>query len=323
MPASPHVLIISEHVDAHIPIVTKHLNDGLYMVYDPSIHSLDISYSGARPDIAIDGRKLTSIRSIWIRKPSILHGLRGRVAPHYYDYCSSALEAHAKSLYTLLSDKFWVSDYHAILKASYKPAQIEVAYKIGFNVPDTLFTSSPATAKKFIRSHERVITKTLSRAPAKNSKDIPLLFLATDLTGKTAIDLSGLSVAPAIFQEAIDSAGDIRVTVIGDEVFAAMLRPKQGNKKSKGIQDWYKYDNIHTGGEATEILPHVLPAHIHDKCIAHARHFSLQYSAIDLILDKEGRYWFLENNPNGQWAYIEAATEQPIGKSMARLLAQA
>lgn len=319
MPLPPKVLIISEHVDAHIHFVTKHL-DVPYLVYDPSIHSLDISFSNARPSITIDGKKLAAIRSVWLRKPSALHGLRSRVAPHHYDYCSSALEAHAKSLYALLGDMRWVSDYHAISRASYKPAQIEAAHAAGFNVPDTLFTSSPAAAKEFIRTHERVITKTLSHAPVKNSKNIPLLFLATDLTGRSNVNLSGLTVAPAIFQTAIDSAGDVRVTVVGGETFAAILRPKQGSKKPGPIQDWPKYDNIHSDGKATEIVPHALPADIRDKCVAHARHFNLLYSAIDLVLDKKGRYWFLENNPNGQWAYIEEATGQPIGKTMAQLL---
>ena len=320
--ASPFkVLIISEHIDAHIPFVTKHLAVP-YTIYDPAIHSLDISFSGAKPEICINDQRLTDIQSIWVRKPSILFGLRDRVASHYYDYCRSALETHVKSLYTLLSDKLWVSDYHALLKAHYKPAQIEAAQKIGFNVPDTLFTSNPDTAKKFLHSHQRVITKTLSAISPANDEGIPLLFLTTDISDMKDIKLSGLSVAPAIFQTAIESMGDIRVTVIGDEVFAAIIQPKKGSKKPKHIKDWYKYDNTYTDGEATTIRLHNLPKDIQNKCLAHARHFNLQFSAIDLVLDREGQYWFLENNPNGQWAYIEEATGQPMGNAMARLLAQ-
>jgi hypothetical protein len=46
----------------------------------------------------------------------------------------------------------------------------------------------------------------------------------------------------------------------------------------------------------------------------------LEFGAIDLVLDKKGEIWFLENNANGQWAFVEEATGQPIGKAMADLL---
>lgn len=33
-----------------------------------------------------------------------------------------------------------------------------------------------------------------------------------------------------------------------------------------------------------------------------------------------GEYWFIESNAGGQWAYVEEATKQPIGKAIAGLL---
>lgn len=40
---------------------------------------------------------------------------------------------------------------------------------------------------------------------------------------------------------------------------------------------------------------------------------------IDLVLDEQGQIWFLEVNPNGQWAWLEEATGEPIAASLARL----
>jgi hypothetical protein len=34
----------------------------------------------------------------------------------------------------------------------------------------------------------------------------------------------------------------------------------------------------------------------------------LRFAAVDLIVDPHGQVWFLEANPNGQWAWIEDAT---------------
>jgi hypothetical protein len=38
------------------------------------------------------------------------------------------------------------------------------------------------------------------------------------------------------------------------------------------------------------------------------------------VLDKKGEIWFLEINPNGQWAFVEEVTGQPMGKALADLL---
>ena len=42
----------------------------------------------------------------------------------------------------------------------------------------------------------------------------------------------------------------------------------------------------------------------------------LGFGAIDLIQDRDGAHWFLEINPNGQWAWIETRTGQPIATAI-------
>lgn len=63
------------------------------------------------------------------------------------------------------------------------------------------------------------------------------------------------------------------------------------------------------------------PARIAKLCVQHVKMLGLRYGAIDLVLDTAGKFWFLENNPNGQWAFIEAETRQPIGKALSKMLA--
>jgi hypothetical protein len=64
-----------------------------------------------------------------------------------------------------------------------------------------------------------------------------------------------------------------------------------------------------------------LPSDIAGKCIAYTQRSGLLFGAFDFAVDKKGRFWFLEDNPNGQWAFIEQRTRQPIGRSIAALLA--
>jgi len=46
------------------------------------------------------------------------------------------------------------------------------------------------------------------------------------------------------------------------------------------------------------------------------RLLGLRFAAIDLVLDQTGEYWFLEANPNGQWAWIESRTGLPISSAI-------
>jgi glutathione synthase/RimK-type ligase-like ATP-grasp enzyme len=55
---------------------------------------------------------------------------------------------------------------------------------------------------------------------------------------------------------------------------------------------------------------------VEEKCILLAARLGLRFAAIDLILDRTGEYWFLEANPNGQWAWIESRTGLAISSAI-------
>jgi D-alanine-D-alanine ligase-like ATP-grasp enzyme len=49
---------------------------------------------------------------------------------------------------------------------------------------------------------------------------------------------------------------------------------------------------------------------------------SLTYGAIDLVLTPDGRYVFLEINPNGQWLWIDEMLSLGISHSIAEWLSE-
>ncbi len=128
-------------------------------------------------------------------------------------------------------------------------------------------------------------------------------------------DFSGLYLAPSILQKAIDVKTELRITVVGNKVFAASITG-DSSFMGKHIRDWRVTSLI---GEA-RYQAFDLPKKIADQCVALVRELGLQFGAIDAIIDKHNKLWFLENNPNGQWAFIEEETKLPIGKAIAHLL---
>jgi D-alanine-D-alanine ligase-like ATP-grasp enzyme len=49
---------------------------------------------------------------------------------------------------------------------------------------------------------------------------------------------------------------------------------------------------------------------------------SLTYGAIDLILTPDGRYLFLEVNPNGQWLWLDDMLSLGISRAVAKWLSE-
>jgi glutathione synthase/RimK-type ligase-like ATP-grasp enzyme len=234
----------------------------------------------------------------------------------YLAYCETALTAHARELCHHFPDALWVSDFWALQKAEYKALQLEVAGKLGFRVPETLFTSNSAEAKEFVKAHPQSIVKTSAHIFPVNASGEGSMFFAKKVPADGHFNYEGLEVAPAIFQQAIDHDVDIRVTVVGKKVFAAEIHASDTTDIDPRLRDWRA---SYMGGSVNAVA-YELPKSVEKKCVALMEQFGLLFGAIDLIRDKKGELWFLENNPNGQWAFIELATGQPIGRAIATLL---
>jgi glutathione synthase/RimK-type ligase-like ATP-grasp enzyme len=117
--------------------------------------------------------------------------------------------------------------------------------------------------------------------------------------------------APVIFQEYVNGV-DLRITVIGDRLFAAEIDARQSS---------YPVDMRMVIGEGT-VRAVELPAAVQAALLALQRRLNLVYGAIDMRLTDDGQYYFLEVNPAGQWLFIEQRTGQPIAQAHADLLAR-
>jgi glutathione synthase/RimK-type ligase-like ATP-grasp enzyme len=310
------VVAISHPSDAHLLFVEKHLPQPFILLDQTAIiagRSLTLDLS-SRDDLRVlmDQQEIRDVCGVWYRRPESFQPDQLLVEPDLKAYSIAALREFGILFRTLFPDANWVSDYYAIRKAEDKALQLTLARKLGFNVPDTIVTSDEAAARHFIRSHRSVITKPI-QAEFFVRKDATYNFYTKKIDKTT--DLTGLNLAPAIFQSALDASLDLRITVIGDQVFAASIQENNTDTDS-AVRDWRI--GIYKGGMT--IRAYDLPPDIAAKCIALVHKLGLKFGAIDMILDNAGKYWFLENNPNGQWAFVEEATNQPMGKALAELL---
>jgi len=313
------VVVITTNGDAHIPYVSKYLNSRLVII-DPAelATGKELTFALENDQIVVeyDGEVLDNVVGVWYRKPQSITNQKLPVKDEYKQYSQQSLYWHVAHLLTSFQDALWLSDYFAMIRACNKGLQLAVARKIGFNVPETVITSSKTRAEAFATTQPQFVSKPHVVGTPKIAGQQKVL-LTTLFDKDYQPDLVNLHLAPAIFQEAVDVKDDVRVIVVGDQVFAAIVNSDyEETDQNKRLRD-----NRAGHYEGTVNITRIsLPADIAKQCIAHVCELGLQFGAIDMLVDTNGKWWFLENNPNGQWAYIEHATGQPIGKAIANLL---
>jgi len=311
------VVAITELDDAHLSFVQAHLEEPIRVI-DPRAtqRNEELSYMttarGAR--VIFKGQDLDHATGVWYRKPEELSTNTLPVPENFRGYALSALCHHFAMLREAFQSAVWMSDYFAIEKMRDKFYQLRLARECGFQVPDTLLTSSRERAEAFIAANSPCIVKPQATVhPVVD--DVSTFFYATLINSDATVSLEGLHLAPAIFQRAVDAQYDVRVNVVGDQAFGAVIRNE--GVRTASVRDWrigHSEGLMHIDGCE-------LPPDIVSKCVTFAKRSQLLFSAFDFAVDKEGGFWFLEDNPNGQWAFIEERTRQPIGRSIAILLA--
>lgn len=249
---------------------------------------------------------LTSIKSVWYRRPTL--PVFRNVKPRYRKFCAQESITLLNGIWSAL-DVFWVSNPKNIYFAENKLIQLKLASDIGLLIPPTLISNDFDKIKTFVISQNgNIVIK-----PLKNGMlDDKSVIFTNIVSGKDLKFLKQSVPLPSTYQENIKKELDIRITVIGKKVFATEI-DSQKNKSSK--TDWRRSQNI--------ILPHRqhrVPKYIENKCVTLVEKLGLQFGAIDMVLSKDNKYYFLEINPNGQWGWIEKRTGYKLTEALVDLL---
>ena len=261
---------------------------------------------------ASDRIELHRLSAIWFRRPGVpepdaqVHDARLR------RYIAAECAGHLDDVWDALACRCFPATPLTILRAETKASQLALAGALGFELPPTLFTTEPADFLDFHRRHAgRIVSKVAG--PAFNRHYGPDLGRYSEIVSTRDVGYAdAVRFAPSIFQAYVDKRIELRVTVVGGQVFAAEIH-SQATRRTR--HDWRRYDLAHTPHRR-----HALPRDIAQRCVVLVRRLGLAYGAIDLVLTPDGRYVFLEINPNGQYLWIEQLTGLPISEAIAEWL---
>lgn len=259
---------------------------------------------GARELTTADRRvPLEEVTAFWWRRPQPM-----AIDPAITDLGMRhfTMQECVSALYGVMAccEALWINDLRNDVAADHKPFQLKVAGDIGFAIPKTLITSVPSRAVEFWREEQGAVVY-----KAFNQRG--LVWRPTRLLSEQElVRIDDVRHAPVIFQALVAGIRDVRVTAIGDEIFATEF-----DIERPGTLDY----RLNMG--ELPCRPHELPPDVRDRVRRLTRTLGLEYGGIDLRLTADGTYVFFEINTAGEFMYLQDRTGQPIAEAMAARLA--
>ncbi|MEU3838940.1 ATP-grasp ribosomal peptide maturase [Streptomyces sp. NPDC028635] len=239
----------------------------------------------------------TEVGAVYWRRPTP-YATRFRHLPaQQRDFASAEARHGLGGVLNNLSTALYVNHPHAVARADFKPAQLQRFTELGLRIPPTFITNDVRAAREFADRHERVVYKTFRGLPRAEEGQAGAIW--TQRIDPEAFDDS-LRVTAHLFQAEIPKTGDVRVTVVGDRIFAQRITtPKRDLDWRRG--DWNEL--IH--------CPVVVPASIEGALHDYLASFGLVFGCFDFAITGEGEdvtdWWAIECNPNGQWGWLPDA----------------
>ena len=117
-----------------------------------------------------------------------------------------------------------------------KPSQLRLAQQVGLTVPKTTITNNPPAVEKLFSKVEngRVVFKSLTGLFVP--PDIGLF--TTEITKEfPSVSQHGIAHCPSIYQELVERRSDLRITVVGNKVFAVRIASQTLNEHEDRL-DW-------------------------------------------------------------------------------------
>jgi len=244
-----------------------------------------------------------SLKSVYYRAPVFLREINKERLSLQEQLYKSQWSAFIRNL-VIFENARWMNNPVCTYKAENKALQLKYAYELGFNVPATVVTNC---RQERMVDKDNYIVKSLDTAIFSTGHSE--MFVYSNVVKGSEIKTYELNEAPVIIQEYVHPKVDLRVTVIADRVYSVKIV-----KNKEGINDdWRKFK------DDVEFISCELPDKIKIQCLQLLKRFNLLYGAIDLAYDGN-KYYFIEINPTGEWAWLVDAAGQFIYKDIVDVL---
>lgn len=190
-----------------------------------------------------------------------------------------------------------------------KLLDLHIANSVGLMIPKTLVTNSKKKLKAFSDKYS-VITKAIKTPVNLKFEDIIIQDKGTLFVEKKDIEELDDYFSLSIFQEYIQKDYEIRTFVYQNKIFSMAIF-SQSDKKT---QVDYRNYNIE---RPNRCVPFKFPKIIEKKILQFFNIKKINVGSVDII-KTEDKFYFLENNPQGQYEWLSENCNYYIDKLIAK-----
>ena len=258
-----------------------------------------LNETGTSRNIAIGQRSLDLevVKAVWYRR-SIHPVPQAPLTPAERFFVSGELRHLAMGL--VLNPRIvWVNPIDKVSVAEHKLYQLQVADRLGLQVPRTLVSDDVEGLREFASGNATgTVCKPIFHGMFFDGFSQNAIY--TRRLDVNSLDAESLRVCPILVQEEIPRVADVRATFIGRHCFVADIRG------DASLIDWRDL------GAAVDYSVSTLDDTTVGLCRQMLAEFGLVYGAFDFIRMPSGNLVFLEVNPTGEWAWLEDKLKFPM-----------
>lgn len=168
--------------------------------------------------------------------------------------------------------------------------QLQHAPKFGLNVPDWVITSKLSTIQDFLEKHNNeCLVKPINNGYIIHSEGLSQIY-STRITDE--INLNVCNNCPTLFQSIVKKKFDVRTIYVDGEVLYIQMESDHLDVR-ENLMNGVKYTRIDA------------PANIDYSYRKFINEQGLRFCTSDFVVSEDNQWLFLENNPNGNWVWIE------------------
>jgi ATP-GRASP peptide maturase of grasp-with-spasm system len=173
---------------------------------------------------------------------------------------------------------------------------LQLASMAGLDVPDTLITNRKSDLQAFKNRHQRIITKCIGDVEVFQYAGRNWGLYTREITQED-IDAVPQKFFPTLLQERLEKTYEVRSFYL-DRQFYSMAIFSQHDPRTKDDFRHYNYDC------PNRCVPYRLPPKIYMALQRFMDSAELTTGSVDLVCTPEGKLFFLEVNPGGQFGMV-------------------
>ncbi|WP_018541370.1 ATP-grasp ribosomal peptide maturase [Streptomyces sp. MspMP-M5] len=248
---------------------------------------------------------LSAVRSVYWRRPTPYGGATPATESAETRFAHSQARSGYGGTLAALPGALYLNHPWRNRDAEYKPTQLATAAQVGLDLPPTLLTNDPDAAKRFVARHAPAVYKPVHAVHlTPDSSGTPAHTIWVRTVEPDEIDDS-VAACPHLFQACVPKVADIRLAAVGNRFFATRIDIDGDHLDWRQDYDVLAYTPVET------------PPAVRTAARAYLDAFGLVFGAFDFAVRDDGRWIWLETNPNGQWAFVDGPTRRKIATALA------